>query len=211
MPADYNENRAGELPIPRIRPDNFDAVALVNQFPNLEQPFHEINQNEPQPIEEIMLNELAYKEIEPNDEVEVDAHEQIEQNAHQAEEDDKFNLLEVNISDIDAQAVAGLFQPATNASVENVVVNSVPEEIEPIASTSGLNNRRAKAITFIDSDGKLKVNELFDGDCEIIYTIGEKLIAMPPLYQTKQNDIISENIPFREYVSASLLCLFFLL
>ncbi|XP_055300552.1 uncharacterized protein LOC129567536 [Sitodiplosis mosellana] len=46
--------------------------------------------------------------------------------------------------------------------------------------------------------GILKVKKKYGRDCEITYTYGERLAPKVPVFETKMNDLISMNIPFKE-------------
>lgn len=54
--------------------------------------------------------------------------------------------------------------------------------------------------TAVVKAGKIIVTKKISGDLEMMYTYGETPRVLPELYQTKLNDSISGNIPFKENV-----------
>lgn len=49
-------------------------------------------------------------------------------------------------------------------------------------------------------EGKIKVTRYLEDDIFLTYIVGEDFTPLKPLYEVKLNDIISENIPFKENV-----------
>lgn len=49
-------------------------------------------------------------------------------------------------------------------------------------------------------NGNVMITKTFDDDLQMTYTFGKNLHALQPLYNIKMNDIISDNIPFKENV-----------
>lgn len=47
-------------------------------------------------------------------------------------------------------------------------------------------------------DRKIILTKYIDDETEITYAYGQKIQVLPPLYQLKINDAISQNIPFKE-------------
>lgn len=103
--------------------------------------------------------------------------------------EEKFVLPNVELCDADSEAIDNVFNESKCLSLSD---STNIEEEQP----------------FFD-EGVLKMKKIYDSDCEMIYPVGVKLVPKDNLYEIKKNDILSDNIPFKQNVSKCFFCLIF--
>lgn len=109
--------------------------------------------------------------------------------------------------------------PSTSASIKNtfqpLIINEV--DVEAMGTVFNLDdsngliapNELSTVIPLLAQNEKAKLNECnqievtrtLSSDCEFSYIWGESLMPKQSVYEVKLNDIISDNIPFRQDVS----------
>lgn len=105
-------------------------------------------------------------------------------------EDVKNSLQTVQMDLNDKLAINSLFDNSANDGPSEM------DEILPqIELTLGDGETAEK------KGDKIVITKIIDDELEMVYTYGETPKVLPPLYQVKMNDAISENIPFKENVS----------
>lgn len=95
----------------------------------------------------------------------------------------------VDVDPVDETAINDIFGSHTSVDVD---------ENNPCAALSKVTFEPNETATI--KDGKIVVTKAIDGDVEMVYTYGQKPTALRPLYRIKINDLITENIPFKENV-----------
>lgn len=80
-----------------------------------------------------------------------------------------------------------------------------------VSSSSNINRHTLESLqlpagetAFYDDDGILKIKKVHSNDCESVHIYGKELKPKIPAFEVKVNDIISENIPFKENVRIKL-------
>lgn len=107
-------------------------------------------------------------------------------------EDMKYSLPTVQMDSGDEMAINSLFDESSgNESFE------LNESSGPNGLVLGENETAEK------KGDTYEITRILGNGLAMIYTYGEKLNALQPLYQIKVNDIISENIPFKENVGTN--------
>lgn len=119
----------------------------------------------------------------------------------QAESSEAKNIMpNIEMGEEESFAIESVFNGDYDDENESMNMDSNASDSEDTDLPASQVNLAPGESAFWDN-GVLKVKRMYDRDCEITYTYGEKVAPKVPEFEVKLNDPISLNIPFKENVS----------